>query len=83
MIEIPYFDYSKITNPDIWYLESIKDEGIKEMLMEKVKGAEGEELRVKAEAVMLEYLKNVFGQKNQFHLSDLEGQRNRLLDESY
>lgn len=39
---------------------------------------QGEQRRKKAEDAMLEYLKGVYGKKNQFHLSDMEGQKAKL-----
>lgn len=33
---MPHFDYSKIKNPSHWYIDSIKNEEIKESLLKQI-----------------------------------------------
>ena len=36
MHEMPYFDYSKIAHPDIWYLHSIKNAQMKQQFLSQI-----------------------------------------------
>ena len=59
--EMPYFDYSRIKNPDIWYLESMKNLDVKEKLMAAIEGVpEGIEQTKRLENAFLEYIKEVY-----------------------
>lgn len=89
MQDFPHFDFSEIKDPDFWYIESIKNEEVKEKLLVKLsdlmkeyKAEKNEEMnKIRnqlALETMLNYLKEAYGTINQYSLSNFEAQKSRL-----
>ena len=55
--DFPHFDFSKIKDPDAWYIHSIKNEAVREELQRQLEESAEGTRNERARKVMLDYLK--------------------------
>ena len=78
MKDFPHFDFSRIKDPDAWYIHSIKNEAVRKELQGQLEESTEENRNERAREVMLAYLKEHALKNNSSSLSDFPAQKKNL-----